>query len=79
YLGAGKAVLGTDDDVITGPTLSRLYGAEIDFVRIGGRVFVMSGDVDMESDPHRHEDGGHDHDHGGRRHGHAAHADDGGS
>jgi hypothetical protein len=48
-------------------------------VRIGGRVFVMSGDVDMESDPHRHEDGGHDHDHGGRRHGHAAHADDGGS
>jgi zinc/manganese transport system ATP-binding protein len=79
YLGAGKAVLGTVDDVITGPTLSRLYGAEIEVVRIGGRVFVMSGDVDMESDPHRHEDGGHDHDHGGRRHGHAAHADDGGS
>jgi zinc/manganese transport system ATP-binding protein len=75
YLGAGKAVLGAVDDVITGPTLSRLYGAEIEVVRIGGRVFVMSGDVDIESDPHRHEDGGHDHgDHG---HDHAAHAHDG--
>ncbi len=79
YLGAGKAVLGTVDEVITGPTLSRLYGADIEVVHVGGRIFVMSGDVDLERDPHRHENGGHDHDRGGRRHGHAAHADDGGA
>jgi zinc/manganese transport system ATP-binding protein len=56
YLGAGKAVLGAVDEVITGPTLSRLYGAEIEVVRVGGRVFVLSGDFDVESDPHRHEE-----------------------
>jgi len=43
YLGHGQAALGTVDEVITGPVLSRLYGAEIDVVRAGGRIFVMSG------------------------------------
>ena len=79
YLGAGKAVLGAVDEVISGPTLSRLYGAEIEVLRVGGRVFVMSGDVDMESDPHRHEDGGHDHGHGDHDHAHSGHAHDGGA
>ena len=71
YLGAGKAVLGTVDEVITGPVLSRLYGVEIEVVRIGGRVFVMAGDVDVERDAHRHEDhghGAHDHAHGDDAH-----------
>jgi zinc/manganese transport system ATP-binding protein len=74
YLGAGKAVLGDVDEVITGPTLSRLYGAEIEVVRVGGRIFVMSGDFDVERDPHRHEEGepGHEHGHG-HDHGHQAH------
>jgi zinc/manganese transport system ATP-binding protein len=64
YLGAGKAVLGAVDDVITGPVLSRLYGAEIEVVRIKDRVFVMAGDVDVERDAHRHDDeGGHSHSH----------------
>jgi zinc/manganese transport system ATP-binding protein len=61
YLGAGKAVLGAVDEVITGPVLSKLYGAQIEVVRIKDRVFVMAGDVDVERDAHRHE---HDHDHG---------------
>jgi len=67
YLGSGRAVLGAVDEVITGPTLSRLYGAEIDVIRLGGRIFVMSGDFDVERDPHRHEgsEHGHDHDHDG--------------
>jgi len=56
YLGRGQAALGTVDEVITGPVLSRLYGTEIEVVRIGGRVFVMSGGLDMEQDAHRHED-----------------------
>jgi zinc/manganese transport system ATP-binding protein len=62
YLGAGKAVLGAVDEVITGPVLSRLYGTDIEVVRINDRVFVMAGDVDVERDAHRHdEEGGHHH------------------
>ena len=63
YLGGGKAVLGTVDEVITGPVLSRLYGSEIEVVRLGGRIFVMAGGVDVERDAHRHEHGDEDHDH----------------
>ena len=55
YLGGGQAALGTVDEVITGPVLSRLFGAEIDVFRIQGRIFVMSGGHDMERDTHRHD------------------------
>ena len=55
YLGAGEAVLGAVDEVITGPVLSRLYGAQIEVVRVKDRVFVMAGDVDVERDAHRHD------------------------
>ncbi len=73
YLGAGKAVLGAVDEVITGPVLSRLYGSEIEVVRIKDRVFVMAGDVDVEREAHRHDhDGGEVHEHGHSDHG--AHA-----
>ena len=61
YLGAGAAVIGPVDEVVTGPVLSRLYGAEIEVVRIKDRFFVMAGDVEVERDAHRHE--GHDHAH----------------
>ena len=44
YLGGGQAALGTVDEVITGPTLSRLYGSAIDVIRLQGRIFVMAGD-----------------------------------
>jgi zinc/manganese transport system ATP-binding protein len=62
YLGGGAAVLGPVDEVVTGPVLSRLYGSEIEVVRIRDRVFVMAGGVDVERDAHRHE--------GVREHGH---------
>ena len=55
YLGRGQAALGTVDEVITGPVLSRLYGSEIDVVRVKGRIFVMSGRHDAERDDHRHD------------------------
>jgi zinc/manganese transport system ATP-binding protein len=55
YLGRGQARLGTVEEVITGPVLSRLYGSEIEVVRINGRIFVMSGGHDVERDAHRHE------------------------
>ena len=72
YLGAGAAVLGAVDEVVTGPVLSKLYGAEIEVVRIRDRYFVMAGGVEVEAGAHRHEEGqghshGHAHDHG---HGH---------
>ena len=56
YLGAGKAVLGAVDEVVTGPVLSRLYGTDIEVVRVKDRFFVMAGDVDVERDAHRHDD-----------------------
>ena len=55
YLGRGQAELGTVDEVITGPVLSRLYGADIDVIRAEGRIFVLSGNYDVERDAHRHD------------------------
>jgi zinc/manganese transport system ATP-binding protein len=70
YLGNTHAALGTVDDVITGPVLSNLYGAEIEVIRLHGRIFVMSRGHDVEHDAHQHEHGdghgdehGHDHEH----------------
>jgi zinc/manganese transport system ATP-binding protein len=65
YLGSGHAALGTVEQVITGPVLSRLYGAEIEVIRLGGRIFVMAGEHDLEHVEHRHDEhrhAGHGHD-----------------
>ncbi len=70
YLGRGQAALGTIDEVITRPVLSRLYGSDIDVIRLRGRIFVMAGGYDVERDAHRHE-AGSPHEHGS----HGAHAD----
>lgn len=67
YLGGGKAVLGRVDDVVTGPVLSRLYGSEIEVVRLAERIFVMAGGVEIDHDAHRHEHCGH-HEHGADPH-----------
>ncbi len=53
YLAGGQAALGSVDEVITGPKLSRLYGSAIEVVRFGGRIFVMSGGSDVGQ--HAHE------------------------
>ncbi len=55
YLGGGHAALGTVEEVITGPVLSRLYGADIEVIRLGGRIFVMAGEHDLEHVEHRHD------------------------
>ncbi|MCQ8239434.1 metal ABC transporter ATP-binding protein [Rhizosaccharibacter radicis] len=52
YLGGGHAALGTVAEVVTGPSLSRLYGSPIDVVRLGERIFVMSGSREVGIDPH---------------------------
>jgi zinc/manganese transport system ATP-binding protein len=54
YLGNGQVALGTVEQVINGPSLSRLYGSPIDVVRVNGRIFVMSGSLEIERDDHRH-------------------------
>ena len=62
YLGHGQAVLGTADEVVTAPVLSRLYGTDIEVVRASGHIFVLSRGRDVERDAHVHEDGhGHHH------------------
>ncbi|SPB14960.1 ABC transporter-like protein [Caballeronia novacaledonica] len=69
YLGSGRAALGTVDEVISKPVLSRLYGSPIDVMRVNGRIFVMSGDVEIDKLDHAHEEGDeHEHEH---EHGHA--------
>jgi zinc/manganese transport system ATP-binding protein len=65
YLGGGAAVIGPVDEVVTGPVLSRLYGTPIEVIHVKDRYFVMAGEVDVESEAHRHDDRhGHSHDHG---------------
>jgi zinc/manganese transport system ATP-binding protein len=59
YLGNGQAVLGTVDDVVTAPVLSRLYGTEIEVVRASGHIFVMSHGSDVERTDHSHDHGHH--------------------
>ena len=75
YLGGGQAALGAVDEVITAAVLSRLYGSEIDVIRLKGRIFVMAGGHDVERDEHRHEGGrgGHGHGHEHAAHDHGAH------
>jgi zinc/manganese transport system ATP-binding protein len=55
YLGSGAAALGTVEEVVTGPVLSRLYGMDIEVLRLKGRIFVMAGGHDLEHDEHRHD------------------------
>ena len=67
YLGNGQAVLGTVDEVVTAPVLSRLFGTDISVVRADGHIFVMSRGRDVERIDHSH-DHGHGHDHGHHHH-----------
>jgi zinc/manganese transport system ATP-binding protein len=47
--------------------LSRLYGTDINVVRAGGHIFVMSRGLDVERTDHMHDHDrngdGHDHHH----------------
>ena len=62
YLAGGRAALGTVDEVINGPVLSRLFGSPIDVVHVKDRIFVMSGSHDVEREAHRHNHAdAHDH------------------
>lgn len=58
YLGHGRAALGTVDEVMTSDVLSRLYGTQIEVLRVKDRIVIVSGHGLVEADAHRHE--GHD-------------------
>ena len=68
YLGNGQAVLGTVDEVVSAPVLSRLYGTEIQVVRANGHIFVMSRGRDVERTDHLHNHHDHSHEHGQNHH-----------
>jgi zinc/manganese transport system ATP-binding protein len=55
YLGAGAAAIGSVDEVVNSETLSRLYGAQVEVVRVGGRVFVMADGVEVDAHAHQHD------------------------
>jgi zinc/manganese transport system ATP-binding protein len=63
YLGRGQAALGSVEEVVTAPVLSRLYGTEIDVVHADGHIFVMSRGQNVERAVHLHEED-HVHAHG---------------
>jgi zinc/manganese transport system ATP-binding protein len=46
YLVGGRFAVGSPDEILTGARLSSLYGTEVDVVRAGGRVVVVSPDDD---------------------------------
>ena len=68
YLGNGRAMLGTVDEVVTAPLLSQLYGTEIHVVRADGHIFVMSRGLDVERTDHLHDHHDHGHEHGQHYH-----------
>jgi zinc/manganese transport system ATP-binding protein len=53
YLAPGSWAIGTPDDVLTSTTLSRLYGTDVDVLRVRGRVVV----VGTPDDQHVHHVG----------------------
>jgi zinc/manganese transport system ATP-binding protein len=71
YLGRGRAALGTVEEVVTSPVLSRLYGTEIDVVHTDGHIFVMSRGRNVERAVHLHEEN-HPHPHQQHDHGHVS-------
>ena len=61
YLADGRAACGTADEVVRSDVLSRLYGHQVEVLRVHGRVIVVAGDSDDAEPTHPHH---HDHDHG---------------
>ncbi len=52
YMAGGKASLGTIDEVITSPSLSHLYGMEIDVIRSSKRIFIVNAESNVTEAAH---------------------------
>ncbi|MFB7934117.1 metal ABC transporter ATP-binding protein [Streptomyces sp. NPDC056039] len=55
YLAPGGHRVGSPDEVLTSESLSRLYGTQVDVVRVRGRVVVAGAPDDPAAQAHRHE------------------------
>ncbi|MET9760797.1 ATP-binding cassette domain-containing protein [Streptomyces sp. NPDC006372] len=55
YLARGGHRVGTPEEVLTSETLSRLYGTQVDVVRVRGRVAVLGAPDEQAAPPHRPE------------------------
>jgi len=58
YLAPGSWAIGTPDEVLTSETLTRLYGTDVDVLRVRGRVVVVGTPDDQHV---HHVENGHSH------------------
>jgi zinc/manganese transport system ATP-binding protein len=66
YLAGSRWAIGTPDEVMTSERLSALYGAQVDVLRVRGRIVVVGAPDSAHGDPdgaHHHHPSGDDHDH----------------
>jgi zinc/manganese transport system ATP-binding protein len=56
YLASGKFRFGTVDEVLNSATLSELFGAPIEVVRVGGRILVAGIPEPAEQPHHEHDE-----------------------
>ncbi|HUC86871.1 MAG TPA: hypothetical protein VMR75_00895, partial [Candidatus Saccharimonadales bacterium] len=54
YLVAGRWAVGTPDEVLTTKTLSQLYNAPVEVLRLKGRIVVMAAGEPLHAEPGGH-------------------------
>jgi len=54
YIAAGRAASGTTDEVVRTEVLSKLYGRQVDVIRVRDRVLVIAGSDEELADDHEH-------------------------
>ena len=54
YVAAGRAASGTTEEVVQPEVLGRLYGRQVDVIRLRDRVLVISGSDDTSAVDHEH-------------------------
>ncbi len=52
YIAGGRAISGTTDEVIRADVLSRLYGHHVDVIRVHGRILVVAGEENANTEAH---------------------------
>ena len=57
YLVGGQFLVGPPDEVMTTETLSKLYGSDIEVIRVGGRLLVVGGEDGHHCMGDAHSDG----------------------
>ncbi len=45
YIANGHSAIGLPEEVITGETLTRLYGSPVEVIQVGGRFFVVGVEI----------------------------------